>query len=361
LKRQYFWWIVSVYVLAIFYISTTTPITPHEAKLLFASNGIVNYFMLLGQNIFSGFIGFRIFFIFFGFLSIILFYNLSKRYFLNQNDVYTSTTIFMLLPGIITGSVMSNIAIIVLPLVLLFVLLYEKEYFIFLPFILLILFLIHDASIIFFIALFIYGLSHKDKKLFILSALFLIIFLIMQKGIDIGGRPSGHFIDIFGQYAALFSPLVFLYFFYTLYRILLREKKTLLWYISFTALAFSLLLSIRQRIHISDFAPYVTISIILMLDIFNNSLRVRLPQFKKRYKLGFNIIIFSLIISVIIIFLHQLIFYISSNQKKHFANRIYEPYNLSKKLKLEEIDCYDSKSSREQYQLMYYNIKSCNK
>ncbi len=361
MKKQYFRWIVFVYVLAIFYISTTTPITPHEAKLLFTSSDIVNYFMVLGQSIVSGFIGFRIFFIFFGFLSIILFYHLSKYYFINKNDAYTSTVIFMLLPGIITGTVMSNIAIIVLPFVLLFVLLYEKKYFIFLPFIMLIIFFIHNASIIFFIALFIYSLNHKDKKLLVLSVFFLSISFIMQRGIDIGGRPLGHFIDIFGQYAALFSPLVFLYFFYTLYRIFLREEKTLLWYISFTALAFSLLLSIRQRIHISDFAPYVTISIILMLNVFNNSLRVRLPQFKKKYNLGFNIIIFSLVLSAIIIFMHQLIFYINNKPKKYFANRIYEPYNLSKELKLKKINCYDSKSSREQYQLMYYNIKSCSK
>ncbi len=348
-----------VYAVAIFYISKTTPITPHEAKLLFASNDIVNYFMVLGQSMVSGFIGFRIFFIFFGFLSIILFYYLSKSYFKKQNDAYTSTIIFMLLPGIITGSIMSNIAIVVLPLVLLFVLMYEKKQFIFLPIIMLILFFIHDASIIFFIALFIYGLNYKDKRLLVLSGLFLIIVLITQQGIDIGGRPSSHFVDIFGQYATLFSPLVFLYFFYTLYRILLREKKTLLWYISFTALAFSLLLSIRQRIHISDFAPYVTISIILMLDIFNNSLRVRLPQFKKKYKLGFNIIIASLVFSAMIIFLHQIMFYFNSNPKRYFANRVYEPYKLANELKIKGINCYDSKSSREQYQLRYYNIMSC--
>ncbi len=361
MKKQHFLWAAAVYAIAMLYLAVTTPITPHEAKILYTSYDVVAYFMQLGQTMVPGFLGFRIFFILFGFLSILFFYEFSRRYFPIRQDAYLATMIFMLLPGIITGSVLSNIAIVVLPLVLLFVLLYEKDHFFLLPFILLALFFIHDASIIFFIALLMYGLIHKDKKLSILSAAFLIAFVYLAKGIEIGGRPSGHFIEIFGLYAAVFSPLVFLYFFYTMYRILLREKKTLLWYISFTALAFSLLLSIRQRIDISDFAPYVTIAIVLMLDVFNHSLRVRLPEFQKRYNLAFKIIMGSLILSAMIIFLHQLMFYIDKDPKRYFANKAYKPYHLAKELKSKNINCYDSEDGREQYQLRYYHIPSCDK
>jgi len=361
MKKQHFIWAAIVYAIAIMYLAVTTPITPHEANILYTSHDVVAYFMKLGQTVVPGFLGFRIFFILFGFLSILFFYEFSRRYFPLRKDAYLATIIFMLLPGIITGSVLSNIAIIVLPLVLLFVLLYEKDHFILLPFILLALFFIHDASIIFFIALLMYGLIHKDKKLSILSAAFLIAFVYLAKGIEIGGRPSGHFIEIFGLYAAVFSPLVFLYFFYTMYRILLREKKTLLWYISFTALAFSLLLSIRQRINISDFAPYVTIAIVLMLDVFNHSLRVRLPQFQTPYNLAFKVIMGSLILSATIIFLHQMMFYINKDPKRYFANKAYKPYHLAKELKSKHISCYDSEDLREQYQLQYYHIRSCNK
>ena len=360
MKKQHFIWITVIYAAAVLYLATTTPITPHEAKVLYSSHGIVPYFMELGQSVISGFLGFRIFFILFGFLSILFFYEFSRRYFPKRQDAYFATILFMLLPGIITGSVLSNIAIIVLPLVLLFVLLYEKDHFFLLPFILLALFFIHDASIIFFVALLIYGLIHKDTKLSILSAAFLTAFIYLAKGIEIGGSPSGHFVEIFGLYAAVFSPLVFLYFFYTMYRILLREKKTLLWYISFTALAFSLLLSIRQRVHISDFAPYVTIAIVLMLDVFNHSLRVRLPEFQKRYRLGLKIMMGSLLLSAMIIFFHQLVFYINEEPKRFFANRAYAPYHLAKELKAKGIECYDSENRREQYQLMYYNVSPCN-
>jgi lysylphosphatidylglycerol synthetase-like protein (DUF2156 family) len=221
------------------------------------------------------------------------------------------------------------------------------------------LFLIHDTSIIFFIAVFVYGIRHNDKKLFISSGVFLLAFIYTAKGIEIGGVPSGHFVEIFGLYAAVLSPLVFLYFFYTMYRILLREKKTLLWYISFTALAFSLLLSIRQRIDITDFAPYVTIAIVLMVDTFNRSIRVRLPIFQKKYKLGLNLVIASLIMSALVIIFHQYIFHFLKDPQKQFSDKVYKPYYLAKKLKSKNITCYNVANIHEQYQLQYYNISRC--
>jgi hypothetical protein len=361
MKKQYFLLATFFYAIAVFYLAATTPISPHEAKILYTSQDIVATFMKLGESFMSGFFGLRIFFILFGFVSILFFYEFSRRYFFKREDAYLATFIFMLLPGILTGSTLVNVAIIVLPLVLLFVLLYEKDHFILLPFIMLSLFFIHEASIIFFIAVLIYGIIHKDKKLSIFSGAFLIAFIYLAKGIEIGGRPSGHFAEIFGLYAAVFSPLVFLYFFYTMYRILLREKKTLLWYISFTALAFSLILSIRQRVSITDFAPYVMISIPLMLDMYYRSLRVRLPEFQKRYNLGFKVVMSSLFLSIFIIFIYQAMFYVLKDPKAYFSNSIYRPYFLAKELKSKGINCKDTANERERYQLQYYNITQCTK
>jgi len=361
MKKWYFLLATFFYAIAVFYLAATTPISPHEAKILYTSQDIASTFMKLGESFISGFFGLRVFFILFGFVSILFFYEFSRRYFSKREDAYLSTFIFMLLPGIVTGSTLVNVAIIVLPLVLLFVLLYEKKHFVLLPFIMLALFFIHEASIIFFIAVLIYAVIHKDKKLATLSGAFLIAFVYLAKGIEIGGRPSGHFAEVFGLYAAVFSPLVFLYFFYTMYRILLREKKTLLWYISFTALAFSLILSIRQRVSITDFAPYVMIAIPLMIDVYHRSLRVRLPEFQKRYKLGFKVVIFSLFLSVFVIVLYQVMFFVLTDHKVYFSNRIYAPYFLAKELKSKGIHCKDTSNVRERYQLQYYNITPCTK
>jgi len=359
MKKQHLFLAILVYIMAIFYLAITTPITPHEAKVFYTSDNIVSTLMHWGFDAIGGFLGLRIIFIYIGFLSIALFYEISRRYFPRRDDAYLATTIFMFLPGILTALTLANVAILVLPLILYFVLMYERKSYWSLPLVMLALFFIHESSIIFFVALLLYGITHKDKNLAILSSAFLVAFIYLVKGIDISGRPSGHFVEIFGLYATVFSPLVFLYFFYALYRILLREKKTLLWYISFTALAFSLLISIRQRVAITDFAPYVMIAIILMLDVFNKSLRVRLPEFRKRYLLGFYSILFFLSISVIVVVTHQFTYRIFPNPEKHFASRIYEPYDLAKKLKKENAKCYSTPSRRKRNQLKFYGISPC--
>ncbi|MCW8822113.1 MAG: hypothetical protein OQK45_07775 [Sulfurovum sp.] len=359
MKKQYFFLAFFFYAIAVFYLAATTPITPHEAKILYTSDDIVGTLMRWGESLGAGFIGFRAFFLFFGFLTIGLFYELSRRHFNKNEDVYLSTLIFMLLPGTLTATALVNVSILVLPLVLLFVLLYEKGHYLLLPPLMLALFFIHEASIIFFVAVLLYAVMHKEKKLALFSLPFLIAFIYLAKGIEIGGRPSGHFAEIFGFYATVFSPLLFLYFFYAMYRILLREKKTLIWYISFTALAFSLLLSIRQRVYITDFAPYVMISIVLMLDVFNHAIGVRLPQFQKRYKRGFIVVMSFLALSVFLIVGHKLSFLLLDDSQKHFAYRIYKPYLLAKELKSEGIECYDGAHGRERYQLRYYDILPC--
>ena len=359
MKKQHLLIASFFYVCAVLYLAITTPISPHEAKIFYTSEDLVATLMHWGDDLLGGFIGLRLFFLLSGFLTISLFYELSRRYFPKREDAYLATVLFMFLPGILTATTLVNVAILVLPLVLFFVLMYERGSFWILPFVMLALFFIHEASIIFFVALLMYAVVHKDKKLGIFSAAFLIAFIYLAKGIEIGGMPSGHFVEIFGLYASVFSPLLFLYFFYAMYRILLREKKTLLWYISFTALAFSLILSIRQRIIITDFAPYVMISIILMLDIYNHSVRVRLPQFQQRYKRGFYIAITFLGVSASLIIFHQVTYILTDNSDKHFAKNIYEPYLLAKKLKAEEVPCYKGARGLTRYQLRYYDILPC--
>jgi len=357
MRKKHFFWLLFLYSLISLFLAATTPISPHEAKNLYTP-GFVSFLMHTGSSLIPGFLGLRIWFLVAAFVSIRIFYELSQRYFSRKEDVYFSTVLFMFLPGILTASALANIGIIVLSLVLLFVLLYERGEYMFLPFIMLALFLIHEASIIFFIAVLLYSMVHKERMLSILSILFIFASVYLAKGIEVGGRPSGHFVEIFGLYAAVFSPLLFLYFFYTMYRILLRGRKTLMWHISFTALAVSLLLSIRQKIYITDFAPYVMISTIAMVDVFMQSFRVRLPMFQKRYLRGLYVVMAFLLISVVAIVANRMLFHMANEKNRHFAHRIYQPYYLAKELKAKGISCYDAKG-RVALQLQYYGIPSC--
>jgi len=252
---------------------------------------------------------------------------------------------------------LANIAIIVLSLVLLFLIFYKQGYEYPLVILMITLFFIHQASIVFFIALLIYALRYNQKKLAILSLTFILSFLALFRGIKIGGIPQGHFVDIFGLYATTFSPLLFLYFFYTMYHILLKEEKNIIWYISFYAFIISLILSLRQRIHITDFAPYVIIAIPLIIELFDNKLRVRLPQFQKKYLIAFYTVIILLLSNFFITVEHRLTFLID-NPKYHLGKEIYKPYYLSQDLKKNHLKCYYTQNTRESYQLRYYHIYS---
>ncbi|MBD3790495.1 MAG: hypothetical protein IE885_09085 [Campylobacterales bacterium] len=361
MKQHYFWFLLFIYIVVVSYLASTLPISPHEAKMLYASHDVTASLMQWGEQHIGGFFGLRLFSFLFGFLSIGLFYQVSRLYLKKEEDIFLATTIFMWLPGLLTAAIQANSAILVIVLVLFFILVYEKGYFVLSLPLMLGLFFVHEASIIFFIALLIYGVVHKDKKLAIITASFLITFVYLAKGISIGGRPSGHFAEIFGLYATVFSPLVFLYFFYAMYRILLREEKTLLWYISFTALVFSLLLSIRQRVYITDFGPYVMIAVVLMIEVFNKSIRVRLPQFQRKYRWGFYTVIAVLIFNTLLIVFHKPIFALMDDPKKHFAYRIYKPYWLMQELRQKGQSCFDTHDERLRYQLRYYGVPSCQK
>ena len=366
MTRKYFSLLLFAYTVAVVYLASTTPISPHEAKLFFTDSGIVAVLMhagndLLDQALFGPFLGIRVYFLLIGFASIFLYYRVTWIYLEREDDRHLATVIYMLLPGIITALVLANISILVIPLVLLFLISYERRWLWAQALLMFLIFLVHSASVIFFVSIFIYALVRKEMWLMLLSSFFMMLSFVTTRGVDISGKPSGHFLDLFALYAALFSPLLFIYFFYTMYRILLREDKNILWYISFIALLASLILSIRQRIILTDFAPYVVISIVLMLDTFNKSLRIRLPEYRRWYRVGYVSLMLVLVISSLTIIFHKMLFSVMQDPKKHFASKLYEPYWLAEKLKKEQINCYDIYDSRVAIQLRFYGIEACSK
>ncbi|SFV69275.1 membrane protein [hydrothermal vent metagenome] len=335
------------------------PIGTHEASIYYANSSVLYYLTHLCDGLFSNSLEFRLPFLVFGFLNILLFYKMSKHYFENIEDSYLATTVFLLLPGIITATILVNIAVVVITLVLLFLIFYEKKQIVGQILVMIGLVIVHDASIIFFIALAIFSIFQKNKILFGISIFLSIISLLYFNKLEIGGKPTGEFLELFGLYIALFSPLVFFYFFYALYRIWLREQKDILWYISFSAFILSILVSLRQQVHMTDFAPYVIVSVVLMLLTYYKTLYVRLPQFQKNYRIGFMIVFGSLVLSAMVIVFHQAFFYILDDKSKHFAYKFYEPYWQVLELKEIGKNCYTAKNEKIQYQLKYYGIEKC--
>jgi len=361
MKRQHFLLFLIIYIGSLLYLILTLPIGSNEAKIFFSNRGILYHLAHLFHGIFNNNLDFRFPFFIFGLINIYLFFLVSRIYLKEDSKSYFATFIFALLPGIITASVIINIAVFVISLVLLFILAHFKGWKILEILSMVALLFIHDASVIFFISLSIYFAFKRDKFMFTLSILFTAISLIYFNGLDIGGKPKGTFLALFGLYSALFSPIVFIVFFYSLYRIWLREKKDILWYISFTAFILSILLSLRQRIIITDFAPYVIVATILMVVTYFRTLNVRLPQFQYRYKMVCRVVILSLIISSLVILFHKALFYLLDDKSKHFAYPFYNPYQIALNLAKKGQKCYTIKHKKIKYQLRYYGIEECKK
>ena len=310
------------------YSTQSISISYDEANIFFNEHTLVHYIavystQLLGQNDFA----LRLPFILFHLASIILLYKIGKLFLKKRVDRIISVAIYALLPGINGIALMVNSGIVVIFFSLLFTYLYLKEYKVASHIVLIIALFIDNSFGIFFTALFMYALFKRKTDLLILTLILLSASLYIY-GFDIGGKPRGYFVDTLGVYDVIFSPLLFLYFVYAMYRILIKEEKNLLWYISFFSLIVSLLLSMRQKLALEDFAPFVVLSIPLMVKVFFNSYRVRLPAFRKLHTFFFGLVLVSLVFNTMLIFLNKPLYAVMEDPSKHFAIK----YNIAKEL-----------------------------
>lgn len=326
-----------------------------EADILFEGTGLLHYIVYFSTELFGqNNIALRLPFIFFFLSSAIILYKLTKWYFTKKEDRLLSIFIFMLLPGVNSAALLVNEAIIVIFLTLIYLFYYHttsKQ-----CYLLLVLFLFVDNSFaIFYLSLFFFSLNKKDN---ILLAVSLSLFALSMGifGFDSGGVPKGHFVDIILVYASVFSPILFFYFFYSMYRITIKEEKNLYWYISFTAFAFSLVLSFRQRIQIEDFAPFVVIAIPMMLKLYLHSMRVRLPMFRKKHYFGANLVAVVLVINFVLLYINKPLYLLLESPYKHFAYDYHFASEVAEKLKEDGIDEIFSTNSKFVKRLKFYGI-----
>lgn len=309
---------------------------------------------LFGQNDFA----MRSPMIFLHILSAVLLYGISKNYIKVQRNRLWLLIIFILLPGVISSAIIVNSAGLILFGLLLFVYIYEN-YSLKYSYLLLFLYMLADGGFAaLFMGLVFYSLYKKDKK-FLLFNLLMFLSSLFIYGIDTHGSPKGYFLDSIGIYAAIFSPIIFIYLFYTLYRKYLTKELDMLWFISTVALLFSLLLSFRQRVPIEYFAPYVMLSLPLVAQTFEHSYRVRLSMFRGNYRLAFIISIVLLLINSSAVFFNKYLYYVIEKPKKHFSYKMHVAKELAEELKGMGISCVetDAKMSKR---LEFYGVTKCN-
>ena len=354
--NYYFYTFLSIIVfILLLKADTSLSISYKEALNVFVNNSILSVITNISIYIFGqNDIALRFPFILFYLFSILLMYKLTENYFRYEKDRFIAICTFMLLPGVLSASLLVNSAIIVIFLTLLYLYYFEKHEKH--SYVLLIFFLFIDNSFaILYLALFFYSFKNQDKKLMYFSMIFF-IFSMYIYGFDTGGRPRGFLVDTFAIYATVFSPLLFLYFVYSLYRSGVKNERTLTWYISMTALILSVVFSVRQRIYIEDFGPYVVISLPFMLKTFFHSYRVRLKEFRLNYNILAILIVIMLSINVILTFINKPLYLILPNPSKHFVYQYHFVKELSEELKKRNIDEITMLDEQLQLRLKFYNI-----
>lgn len=314
-----------------------------EALNVFINNSVLSIITkssiyLFGQND----IALRLPFILFYLFSVLLMYKLTDKYFRYEKDRLIAICMFMVLPGVLSASLLVNSAIMVTFFTLLYLYYFQKENKH--SYLLLIFFLFVDNSFaVLYLALFFFSFKEQDKKLMYFSMVLFILSMYLY-GFVTDGKPRGFLVDTFAVYASIFSPLLFMYFVYSIYRAGIKNERSLTWYISITALLLSIIFSFRQRVYIEDFAPYVVISLPFMLKTFFHSYRIRLKEFRQNYNILAILIITMLSINVILTFVNRPLYLILLNPTKHFVYQYHFVKELSielKKRNINDVTCLD--------------------
>lgn len=351
----YFLLVSCVSICVILWIINGISISYNEALLYFENKKIIAKLANLSTQAF-GVNDFTLRFpnLAFHFINLLLIYLISNRILKYKIDSLLCVGIYALLPAVIMQGVLLNESIIVLSIVL-FVcyveLVNEKIAY---PLFVLAIFISPSAFIV-FLALFLYSL-HKKKLEIAIFALICFGINMYIYGINISGRPSGKFLEVVGELSLLYSPPLFIYYVYTLYRNFSRNKITLLLYVSVTSLLVSFILSIRQGIDKEVFLVMSLCGIPLMVRQFLSDIRIRLPMFQNSYKNRFLIVLIFLVFEAMLLIFSKQIYLISNNTDNLFLNQFYIAKEISIELKKKNISKVKIDDKKMQKRLKFYGI-----
>ena len=338
--------------------SSGISISYREAKTLYESYSLLHYIInaslaFFGQND----IALRLPMIVIHLASVLLFYAVSSRYLQRSADRLWLVAIFMLLPGINSAALLVDNSALVILVLLAYVYTRERAPWIAAFFLVLGLFIDISFAML-YLGLFFFAVNRREKGLMVTSLLLFGASMYLH-GFDTHGSPKGHFLDVLGLYAAIFSPIVFIYMVYVLFRRFVVREHDLLWYLSVTPLVLSLLLSFRQELEIQMFAPYLLLSMPLAAQAFFHSYRVRLKMYRKKYRLLFTVSFVLLLIHAFAVFFNKELYRFMEPGQKHFANKQHVAKELAAALKAKEIRCIQSDDYKMELRLQFYGIGKC--
>ncbi len=350
--------ILFLYTALLFAVADSLSLSYFEVSIYFGDDDSLLYYplhaatSLLGQNdlaVRSVMIGLHL-------ISIALFYLISKPYIEKERDRIWNIIFFVLLPGSVSSALIVHNTGLILMLLLLFIYGYQRfsqRALWILP-----LYLFIDASFfILFLALAVY-MTFLRKGAYAFFSLIMMIGSVALFGFIGKGAPVNFLGETLSILSVVFSPLLFFYFLYVLFRIAFREEKDLIWMISTVALLLMMLLSIRQKVPLEQFAPYYIIMLPLMVRQFMHSYRLRIRALRKGYKIFFTIALVSLFANSMTIYFNKLFYLYIDSPKEHFLYEHYIAKELAQELKKRGIDTVKSSDPRLQKRLSFYGIGS---
>ncbi|WP_103613742.1 hypothetical protein [Campylobacter concisus] len=348
-------WIDFVFLL---YAANSLSISYNEAEIFFQKHSLLSHILKLSTHFFGqNDIAVRGVMIFFHIASVVLMYKVSKFYIKLEFDRIIAVLLFVLLPGTLASALIINNAGICITLALLCIYLFHIKKKILFSLFFCLAFFIDGDFLIFYAGFFIFALYKRKPPLAWLSAILFLLTLYFF-GFETNGRPSGHFIDTFGIFAAVFSPFVFIFFVYTIYRIWVKEKKDLLWFIAICSFCFCMIVSVRQRLELEQFLPFCVIATPLMVRVFFNSYRVRLPKFRKGHKICTSLVMLFLIFNWSAIIFNQIFYLFLSDPTKHLTYKFDVAKELADKLKEAGVQDIATEDTRLALRLKFYGIKT---
>ncbi|HHD77261.1 MAG TPA: hypothetical protein ENK97_00560 [Campylobacteraceae bacterium] len=347
--------LIVVDFLLLLYGASTLSISYDEAVIYYDQHNFLHYLVKLSTALFGqNDIALRLPFMLFHAASIVLLWHVSHFFLKKPSDRLLSVVTFMLLPGVVSSALLVNSASIAIFLTLLFVWLYMQGYRLAYMLLLPLLLFVDNSFMVLYLGVFSFAVYRHDRILALYTGTLFLLALGIY-GFPMHGKPRGYIMDTLVSYSLIFSPLVFLYFFYTLYRILMKEEKNIVWFISFIALLFSILISYRQRILIDDFAPYVVVSVPLMVRMFMTSYRVRLPELRRGHKALFITVFTILFANFLLTYTYKYLYLFTDKPSRHFAYK----YNIAKELaqQLREMGITEiTTGNKLQKRLRFYGI-----
>lgn len=330
----------------------------HEARIVYGDVTPLQLLLNLSFFVFGqGDYALRLPMIFLHLLSVVLLYGISRHYVARDNDRLWIILIYMLIPGVTSSALVVDNAGLMIASLFLFAYLYLR-YGIYALGILPLLLWVDPAFAYLFLALTLYGVYQKEYRWVIGGALSLCVSLYFF-GIEIGGSPESRFLDLLGVYSAILSPIVFVYLFYVLYRRMIAKEWDLIWTIATTAFILSLLLSFRQKVPVQTFAPFLLLALPLAAQTFFKTYRIRLREFRGRYRVLFYSAFTVLILNALAVFFNQWMYRFLDDPTRHFSYPMHVAKELAHMLHEEKIHCIDAGDEKLQLRLRFYGITQC--